>query len=226
MNENYQLPWDELLFLTNGTDANGYPLSSGTLAIDLIKKGETKVLKNILLNGAVFQVHMSGGCTVITMDFPAINQREYKVARTMCEEWLSSLDNPELDDQMLTLTLVPIFLEGAFYLVFNYLVFADGYRKEKGFRLILGFDNNATMPVIAEGEDVVQMIHDADADLEREIKELKESIAMAEEEKTLEDNPYAESVKNTYSNFNNNPDQKDDANLHPGYRISQEDDIE
>lgn len=62
--------WNKILFLTNGTDVNGVPLSSGMLAIDrIVSEDKTETVKNIPLIDGVITIHSSGGCAVITVDF-------------------------------------------------------------------------------------------------------------------------------------------------------------
>ncbi|MCC2254569.1 hypothetical protein LKD70_09090 [Ruminococcus sp. CLA-AA-H200] len=223
-----QITWEKILYLSNGKDANGLPLSAATLAIDELKSEQEVIsLKNIVLSNAAIQVSMSGGCAVVTADFPKGNRTEFFAAKTVMDEWMSGLMDSEKDNQMLTLTIVPLLLDGAFYFIMHYLVFTDSYEAEDKLRLIMGWDNNATIPVIDEAADINSMIREADEELNRQINELKESIALAEEEKKKNQyNPYEESVKKRLANpdYSKNKQELEDEMLKSGFRVSKEDD--
>ena len=222
-----EFPWEEILFLTNGKDVNGFPLSAGTIGIDRIRGEQADSLVSVPLAGATFMVHMSGGSAVVTADFPQTGLRDYQSARMACERWMEDLANEKKDDQALTLTITPLFLEGAFYLVFQYLMYVDGYtRQDKTYRLILGFDNNGTMPFASEGVDVARMILEADKELQEEINNLQTSILMAEEEeqKAKEQNPYEESVKEQIKDSMRSGNTSEGPELPAGFRISEKED--
>lgn len=188
--------WNKILFLTNGTDVNGVPLSSGMLAIDrIVSEEKTETVKNIPLIDGVIRIHSSGGCAVITVDFPASAKGSSMLALQTAEEWLKSLDQPATDDCILTLTITPILLGGGLYLIYNKLVFADCYDTEKGSRLILGFDNTETVTLEDEDTNFYQIVQQEEEELRRQEDEIQASIQEAEEIQKRKNNPYEQYIK-------------------------------
>lgn len=188
--------WNKILFLTNGTDVNGVPLSSGMLAIDrIVSEDKTETVKNIPLIDGVITIHSSGGCAVITVDFPVSAKGSAVLAIQLAEEWLRNLEQPDEDDCILTLTITPLLLGGGLYLIYNELVFADRYDTEKGCRLILAFDNTETVVMEDEDTNFYQIIQQEEEELKRQEDEIQASIQEAEELQKRKNNPYEQYIK-------------------------------
>lgn len=188
--------WNKILSLTNGTDVNGVPLSSGMLAIDrILSKERTETVKNIPLLDGVITIHSSGGCAVITIDFPASAKGSAMLAVQMAEDWLKDLENPVADDCILTLTVTPLLLGGGLYLIYNQLVFADLYATQAGSRLILAFDNTETVTIEDEDTDFYRIVQQEEDELRRQEDEIQASILEAEEIQKRKNNPYEQYIK-------------------------------
>lgn len=205
--------WNKVLYLTNGTDVNGVPLSSGMLAIDrIISKDRTETVKNIPLIDGVIVIHSSGGCAVITIDFPASAKGSAKLAMMTAEEWLKDLNKPSEDDCILTLTITPLLLGGGLYLIYNQLVFADLYDTESGSRLTLAFDNTETITIEDEETNFYQIIQQEEEELRRQEDEIQASIQEAEEIQKKRNNPYEQYVKENIATPNLGDNKQSDGN--------------
>lgn len=201
--DNYADIWKKILHLTNGTDVNGVPLASGIIAIDKfigdIGEKEMQTIKNIPLMDGIFQIHSSGGCAVITIEVPSKSRGNALQAQKMCEKWLEELENPEYDDQILTLTITPILLQGYLFLVYNQLVYAELFELDYGVKLVLGFDNLQTVPVQNESENFYDIVMAEEQELRNQEEEIRRSIIEAENIVKEKNNPYKEFVDDNFS---------------------------
>lgn len=188
--------WSKILHLTNGIDVNGVPLSSGMLAKDrIVAPDKTETIKNIPLMDGAINIHSSGGCAVISVDFPASAKGSAMLAMQLAAEWLEGLDAPAEDDCILTLTITPLLLGGGLYLIYNQLVFADLYDTEKGSHLILAFDNTETFIMEDDETDFYKVVLQEEEELRRQEDEIQASIQEAEELQKKKNNPYEQYVK-------------------------------
>ena len=196
-----ELKWTEISKAINGTDINGLPLAAGTLALDEIIDDRAITLRNVTLANAVFHIHASGGCAVITIDMP--ESQDASVLEHICKEWLQGLENPEYDNQYLTMTIVPILFAGKMVLVYNQLVYFDSYRTSEGIKAVLAFDNTNTVSFIDENIDMQSIEQEVIAELKKEEQELVDSITEAENEmQNLKgENPYEKAIKKTMNTY-------------------------
>lgn len=194
--------WNKILYLTNGIDVNGIPLSSGMLAIDrIVSRDKTETVKNIPLIDGVITIHSSGGCAVITVDFPASAKGSAMLAMQTADDWIKELNNSSEDDCILTLTITPLLLGGAFFLIYNQLVFSDLYNTESGSRLILAFDNIETAAVEDKNTNFYQIIQQEEEELRRQEEEIQASIQEAEAIQKKKNNPYEQYVKDNIASL-------------------------
>ena len=208
--ENIADIWKKIMYLSNGTDTNGVALSSGFIAIDqIISKSELRTLKNLPIMDGIFQIHSSGGCAVITIDIPGKSKGIALQIKKMCDEWIESLDNPEFDDRILTLTITPVLLQGYLYLVYNQLVYAEIMDIDTGVKLILGFDNTQTIPVQNEESNFYDIVMEEEQELRNQEEEIRRSILEAEAIVEKNKNPYEKFVEEKYSKeaINKEPEQ-------------------
>lgn len=221
--EQYRLPWDEILHLTNGLDINGFPLSAGGLTIDRVtKEKKMEEVSNVLFENAVIGVEMSGGCVTVTADFQKGEERSFLMTDKLARNWMQNLANPEYDDQILSVTIAPILLEGTFFFVMTNLVFYDSYRTENGSRVIFAFDNNETIPVITDEIDIQQMILNAERELNKELNELRAEVAEieAEERAIRESNIYEQQLLERMSTVTFDHGEDEFVVDNPNIRIS------
>lgn len=225
MSEEYMLPWEQILYLTNGTDVNGYPLSATAITLhQVIDANNIQVLKEYYLSKTPVSVSMSGGCAVAAFNFPQKEKANYDRIFDLCNNWLKQIEDTEDDNKLLSAIITPVLMEGTFSLLLNNLVFAEGYFNGKEYRLILCFDNNETQPYILEGVDIGKMIYDADAEITRELNSLRQSIEEAEEitRNAKADNPYEKAILDKISRVNFNDSEEEDIDIHSGIRIAKE----
>ncbi len=221
------LPWDEILKLTNGVDINGFPLSAGALSLSEVSDAkQIKELSEIIFKEAVIQIHMSGGCVVVTVNFPKTARKEYRQSKSLLENWMKNLENDSHDKEILSVTVTPLLLNGTFFLIMTNLVFFDSYDTNSAYRLIMAFDNNETIPVITDEINISQIIIEAEQQYERELNEIRMSIQEAEEEeaKANNTNPYEKSLMNQIGTFNYET-ADDVTSEQSGVRFIEEDDV-
>lgn len=219
-------PWQDVLELTNGRDAVGNPFASAVISVDLIlEDDQLKTLQNVYFNDAEFQIRMSGGCVAMYVDMPKKSKSEFLSIRKLCNEWFEKLSDPSFENEILTMTITPLLLEGNLYIVLNHLILADGYETEKGYRLLFAFDNLQTTPVANAEIDYATIVSEIDDELQRKEAELLNSIEEAERIiAESETNPFDDIMKerlndplNTFK-LNDNPE-----NINSGIRVSGED---
>lgn len=219
-------PWQDVLELTNGRDAVGNPFASAVISVDqILEDDQLKTLQNVYFNDAEFQIRMSGGCVAMYVDMPKKSKSEFLSIRKLCNEWFEKLSDPSFENEILTMTITPLLLEGNLYIVLNHLILADGYETEKGYRLLFAFDNLQTTPVANAEIDYATIVSEIDDELQRKEAELLNSIEEAERIiAESEANPFDDIMKerlndplNTFK-LNDNPE-----NINSGIRVSGED---
>lgn len=228
MENEYTLPWDQILYLMNGTDVNGFPLSASLITIhEVVEKKQLKIHQEFAIIDTPVSVSMSGGCVVAAFNFPQKEKHNYENIKKMCINWLEHINETSDDNKLLSLIITPVLMEGTFTLLLTDLVFAEGYTLNDEYRLILCFDNNKTQPYILDGINISEMVFEIDSRIEQELNEIRSSIYEAEEIiKHHEDsNLYEENIKNKITNITF--DKKDEDDLleeHTGIRVSKEED--
>lgn len=200
-----QVSWLDLLTIASGADMDDLPRSAGTLAIDrIVSETEAVTDEELFLEMGVFSIHSSGGAAVVTVDFPSDKTFVYRKAKRMCENWLNHLNDESSENNQLSLCIVPYALEGQLVVVYNQLIFVDGYESERNqHRLILTFDNNATTALETEDIDYNAIQLRITEELRAYEQQIDEQIAqLIEEEKNLkeEENIVAEEMKNKLNN--------------------------
>ena len=219
-------PWQDVLELTNGRDAVGNPFASAVISVDqILEDDQLKTLQNVYFNDAEFQIRMSGGCVAMYVDMPKKSKSEFLSIRKLCNEWFEKLSDPSFENEILTMTITPLLLEGNLYIVLNHLILADGYETEKGYRLLFAFDNLQTTPVANAEIDYATIVSEIDDELQRKEAELLNSIEEAERIiAESETNPFDDIMKerlndplNTFK-LNDNPE-----NINSGIRVPGED---
>ena len=224
--EEEEFPWQDVLELTNGRDAVGNPFASAVISVDqILEDDQLKTLQNVYFNDAEFQIRMSGGCVAMYVDMPKKSKSEFLSIRKLCNEWFEKLSDPSFENEILTMTITPLLLEGNLYIVLNHLILADGYETEKGYRLLFAFDNLQTTPVANAEIDYATIVSEIDDELQRKEAELLNSIEEAERIiAESETNPFDDIMKerlndplNTFK-LNDNPE-----NINSGIRVSGED---
>lgn len=219
-------PWQDVLELTNGRDAVGNSFASAVISVDqILEDDQLKTLQNVYFNDAEFQIRMSGGCVAMYVDMPKKSKSEFLSIRKLCNEWFEKLSDPSFENEILTMTITPLLLEGNLYIVLNHLILADGYETEKGYRLLFAFDNLQTTPVANAEIDYATIVSEIDDELQRKEAELLNSIEEAERIiAESETNPFDDIMKerlndplNTFK-LNDNPE-----NINSGIRVSGED---
>ena len=179
--EEIAFPWQDVLELSNGRDAVGNPFASAVISVDqILDDDQVKTLQNVYFNDAEFQIRMSGGCVAMYVDMPKKSQSEFLSIKKMCTEWFEKLADPSFNNEILTMTITPLLLEGNLYIVLNHLILADGYETEKGYRLLFAFDNLQTTPVMNADIDYAVIVDEIDSELQRKETELLNSIEEAE----------------------------------------------
>lgn len=194
-------PWDEFFFVANGVDINQIPLSIGTLSIDEEKTPGEEYLNvaTEYLEEAAFDIKASGGCAVITADMERKKMPIIERIHNLCTKWLEDVEknSPEIEKQYLTLTIIPFALNGKIIMIYNQLVFFDYYEFDDTIRLIFGFDNTQTTPMVTDEVDFEKYLKEAELEVKAELEEIQAEIDEAEAiiEESKKYNPYEERIK-------------------------------
>lgn len=228
MKEEYLLPWEQILYLMNGTDANGFPLSASLLTVhEVTGDRQLKIAREFEMVETPVTVSMSGGCAVAAFNFPKKEKANFENILHLCQDWLEHIENPVDDNKLLSLIVTPVLMEGTFSLLLTNMVFAEGYPIGDEFRLILCFDNEQTQPYILEGADITKMIYEIDSQLNRELDEIRRSIEEAEEitRQKKDENPYEKNIMDKLSNITfQNGEEEDSKYFNSGIRVAEEED--
>jgi PHD/YefM family antitoxin component YafN of YafNO toxin-antitoxin module len=181
-----------------GRDESGLPNSTATLAVNQIESEDVAhTLSQIIISNADFQMYISGGAAAIQMDFRLAETFEYNRAIAICSEWLQNLNNPEYDNQHLSLVVTPTVLCGEIFFMFTNLIYFMGVNIENGYRLVLVFDNNESELYTTDEVDYKAMEAAIEAELRHEEDELDNQILAIEKElkEARAQNPYAEAIQ-------------------------------
>lgn len=188
----------QLFEVASGIDEANQPLSDGAISLDLIKSPtDVENINESVLTDAVFNIHASGGCVVVTADI----QKKYRLAHSstmeICSEFIANVNDPEKDMEMLTLTLVPRLLEGSTYLTFGNIVFADSYEMENYYRIIMAFDNAATNVIVTDEIDYNGIKEEIVREFEEKLKAEEEAlhVVMKEYEDASRNNLYEDMIQ-------------------------------
>ena len=137
---------------------------------------------------------------VVQSDFPNASMKEFGRAHALCDRWLRNVynDNNDMNDQVLTLTIIPELFGGQFYLFLDQLVYMTSYSIKDGKRLVLCFDATTMQAVEDQGINYAELKTLVMAELDRELKEVNIEIESVEAEKKRleEDNIYGQAVCN------------------------------
>lgn len=137
------------------------------------------VIEELVCENTPVQIYCMGGCLIVELYFP--DDLLFEDAEKICKEYLAQLDNPELKDNVLVLTMTPTRVNYITMLAWN-LIYADGYPTEDAYKLVLGFDNNKTQTVIAENLDLRAISESIERQIDMEQLETEHKIAVLEEE--------------------------------------------
>lgn len=224
----YLLPWEQIFYLMNGIDINGFPLSASMITVhEVFEENKLKVVQEYEMFETPVTVSMSGGCVVAAFNFPQKEKANFEKVNHLCQDWLRNLNDTVDDNKILSLIITPVLMEGTFSLLLRNLVFAEGYMLENEYRLILCFDNEQTQPYILEGVDMNKMLYDIDSQLNRELDEIRDSIEEAEGiiQQSKDENPYEKRIKDKMLNIKFNQESEDDSTqFNSGIRVAKEED--
>lgn len=218
------IEYNDLLYITEGHDRNGFPLAAGALQIDEIySETESKQIDYIYLRNGVYHIRAYGGCAVVTVDIPPEDAQCTKAAAKLCEKWFAEIENPEYDNQLLSLVVTPLIAEGMINLVFQQLVWFDTYKKDRQQRIVFAFNGNATGMVVSDEINFRQMIAEAKETVLQKENELRESIVEAEMEKEAyerENNPFAQELRAEDEELFR-VDDEEELDEYNGYKVSE-----
>ena len=224
----YELDMFELYDIASGRDSTNTPYSIGSLNRMIEKNGKYEMIDFCDTNEAEININASGGCVVITIDFPKNMLNAWKNANRIASEWLKNVNNPNMDNQSCTLLVVPYLLSGRIQIIFNEMCFSDSYESKNFYRLILGFDNYATNVTEDDDADIEDLVLGLKAELKRREDELDAEILEAEEkEKELNSKIYLHGIGdlNDIDNLLKQDDKEvDKFNGNKNVRVSGEED--
>jgi len=208
------IDFQDLIKISSGKREDGTSKSVGTISeieakgisnadenVELTEK-DVKTLKEVTLTDSLFHIYASGGCAVIDVELPLKSAFNYRNIMDICKDWMKNLFNEKYNDRLLSLTIIPLALEGQVSIVFQNLVYYAGMREEDKFKVILCFDNNATDCYEIEGINykeiqatVARELKAEEEELDRQILEVEDAIKKLDEA----NNPYAEAIKEQYN---------------------------
>ena len=186
----YELDMFELYDIASGCDKQKLPYSAGRISI---ASAEDEI-EAYSTNSAVINISSSGGCAVLTIDFPLSMTKVWENTKKMAVKWLDNMDD-YADDVYFTVLVMPYLLEGKINILFRDLCFCDGYATDKIKRLILAFDNNATCIYEDTDVDFDKVVIEMKAELRRREEEIDlELLSLDDEEKELNSKKYLKGI--------------------------------
>lgn len=136
---------------------------------------------------------------MITADMERKKMPIIERIHNLCTKWLEDVEknSPEIEKQYLTLTIIPFALNGKIIMIYNQLVFFDYYEFDDTIRLIFGFDNTQTTPMVTDEVDFEKYLKEAELEVKAELEEIQAEIDEAEAiiEESKNYNPYEERIK-------------------------------
>lgn len=220
---NSKITWDEIIYVVNGADEDGNPRSAANIIIYRADNEEISLENQCFLKGAELNLYAKGACAVLTADFNVSHYVDYQQCKKMCITYLMQEDRKEL-----SVILVPLLLKGNIFAVFHDLVFADGYKDDKNYRLILCFECSDVQIIENTDIDYEQISFEALSEVKRlDVQyEMELSEAIEEEKKLLEKMTRDDSFDKLMDDFESMYDSKEinDYEDRDGYRFSFEED--
>ena len=189
----------ELFDIASGCDREKLPYSAGGFTILDSSFDEPKIIHSSDLENAVININATGGCAVITIDYPVSMISKWQNTYSILKEWLKDLNSSNKVNEYFYFMVIPYILNGEIEIIFSDLCFCDAYAMGNKRRLILGFDNNATNVLLDENSDFDNYVIEMKAELKRREEEVDvELLALEEEEKELNMKMYLHGVNDIY----------------------------
>lgn len=215
-NEIIELNYQDVLFVASGVDKAGNPKSGGTIAIDqIVSEDDTQTLANAPMD-CEFQIYSEGGAVVLQCDFSGAQIHEQAKVLTICQDYLSRKNENPNNNEILSVLVVPIPLQGSISILFQGLTYFTGIDFGTVKRLILVFDNTLTQLFKTDDVDMKEIQGSIELELKRELESLDNQIFEAQEElrKLQNQNKYEAMVKERFSGIgekHEDPESQDDA---------------
>lgn len=224
----YELDMFELYDIASGRDSTNTPYSIGSLNRIVENDGQYEMVDFCDTNEAEININASGGCAVITIDFPKNMLNAWKNTNRIATEWLKNINEPNMDNQSCTFLVIPYLLCGRIQIIFDEMCFCDSYESNNFFRVILGFDNYATNITEDDDADIEDLVLGMKAELKRREDELDaEILELEKQEKDLNSKMYLHGIGdlNDIDNIlNKNNTKTEKFNGNKNVRISGQED--
>ena len=214
------ISYEDLMLVASGTDEEGKPVSIVTIAVDRIDDENEQVADNtIMLDKAVFNFYVSGGCLVAEGDFPDDGSFQYGKVIEYLSTYLDNMQDEEYaKHHVLGVVIVPMCLDGKVSVVMPDLVYFTGMDlPDSQKRLIMCFNDLQSQVVSDMDIDIEEIEKNVRAEIYREQKRTEQEIAAINKE--MEDlnnaNPYQQNIMDRYSGIPSNSlsgNAMDDAN--------------
>lgn len=194
--EELVLDYRDIIRIASGLDADGYPNASAVLAIDSIEEADQiSQVASIAFGKAVIDIFANGGCAVVQADFGKDDKFAYSRAVAIAGQWMENMHQPDYENKLLSLVVVPMPIGGLIYIVYRGLVYFTSVDiDQQTNRLIMCFDNACTQILEDEELDINEVSNIVQAELSRQEKEAEMEYLTAQEEyeKAKQENEYRE----------------------------------
>lgn len=190
----------------SGKSDSGDLKTAGALSIDVITDGALgDRIENINLTMAEFNIYSYNGSTTIQIDLVSEAYTEYYKTSKLLDNYFD--ENNNIENKLLSLTLIPYYYKGELIILFNNLIYYDYYKKDKGagYRIILTFDETETKFLQTDGmdydalnEEAIQRENSEIRMMEAEIDKYNEDIQALE----AQDNEYSKALEESLKKYN------------------------
>ncbi len=227
MKNTIELSYGDVVRIASGTNELGAPNSGAILSIDqIISEDKVNNIQNVIFKDAEINIFTSGGCVVVESLFPMDSTLEYNRAIDVCSDWLMKVYREENENnEVLTLTVAPIDLEGQIVIMFDGLVYFNGHNcQNHKKKLVLCFDNDMTNVFQADDIDYMELVKEVEHELQKEEQEMDEKIEELREEARLlnsEQNLYEKHIQEKYGNIDITIEDEEES-VSSGMRFSKE----
>lgn len=221
-NKKIELNWDDVFKISSGKDVDGNTRSAAGIYLDkILNSTELENIKEVFLRDAIINIHVDGAVAIVTADFPPISHVAFTESQKAIAQYFQTLNEIEDFNQQLTMTVTPYALEGQIIIIFNHLIFSDGYeRKEKHgkiYRLLLIFQNEATEGIVTDKINYNQISQQINTELERYEAQVDAELqeAIEEEKKAKQElNDFDKRMEEHFSNpFSEKYEKRNNENI-------------
>jgi hypothetical protein len=175
---------EQLFAIASGYDQNHTPMSAASVSV--IRNADTPEAAaaetQLMLEKAVMDLYIKDGCIVVQIDFPEEQNKLYDDTMKAISGWYGQTNGEDDFKYSLALTIVPMVLQGQFYIILRNPLYYIGCAFQKSSRIALAFPTTHMEGL--EGEDInyAELNREVDRELHEEEHKIENKIHETQEE--------------------------------------------